>query len=363
MACALLWLAANVAVPGAASAADRAASSVLLYSDDDHNTVVKPLGQAGASFGAASLRAQWSTDFITAASVDLVSAASPGGFSERRHEVELGGGWDFGDGTRVDVDAVGSREPDFRSQSLRLSAATDWWQRRLTTALGFGAATAATGRVFDGAAWRDRTSADLQASASWVVSPVAALDVAYDVQQLDGYQASQYRYVRLYRGAATWHETAVGERVPDERVRQSWTARWRQRIAPSVFGLGEYRLYADSWGLVGHTASARASWTPPCDAWTITAEARGHLQGGAAFYQRRYAIDSGAPALRTADKELGPMWSALGGLHVEWTVPWRRADTVRIGAGADVLHLRYLDHPFIQSRTALLATVGVVWER
>ena len=358
----LLWLFA-ACCPLPASAGEKAATSVLVYADTDHVTVWKPLASAAAEFGQTTLRTTLTTDFISAASVDLVSAASPRGYTERRNEAQLGGGYDFGDGTRLDVDGAASREPDFRSQSVSASGSVDWRGRRITTVGSLGLATAATGRAGDDTAWRDRSSRDANLQASIILTQETVLDAIYSLQQLHGYQASLYRYVRLFRGDSPQHETAVTENVPDQRYRHAATVRMRQRWRPDLFGMCDYRWYADTWGMVAHTASVRATWTLPYAAWTVTAEARGHRQSGATFYQGHYATLPEAPLYRTADKELGPLWTLLGGLHLEWSRMLTRTTTLRVDAGADVLHLRYLDHPYLQSRTALLTTVGIVVEK
>ena len=345
-----------------AGAADQAGSSVLVYVDSDNATVWKPLGSTEMTWGPATVRAQWSTDFISAASVDLVSAASPKGFSERRHQADLGASWDLGDGASLGLVTTVSREPDFRSQSLTLAGSRGWWDRRLTTAVSIGLATAATGRVLDDTAWRDRTSQDGQLLVSLVLSPVTVVDTLYNVARLDGFQASPYRYVRLFRDAAALHETAIVENTPTERWRHAWTGRLRHRLRVDLFGQTDYRLYVDSWGMVAHTASARAVWTLPAEAWTVTLEGRGHRQSGVAFYQGRYQTLPLAPVWRTADKELGPMWTALGGVHLEWSRRLFNLSVVRVGAGADLLHMRYADHPYLRERTAVLTTVGIEWQ-
>ena len=89
---------------------------------------------------------------------------------------------------------------------------------------------------------------------------------------------------------------------------------------------------------------------------------REHAQTGVSFYRRRYDSLPEAPALRTAEKEFGPMWSVLGSLHLDWTPQVSWAERFRVGLGADVLHLRYLDHPLIQQRTAVIGMLDASWE-
>lgn len=359
----LLALLAVLACVQPAGAAERAGSAVLMYRDNDHVTVWKPVASVSTDQGALSAHARWSTDFVTAASVDLVTAASPRGYSEQRHESELGAGWTLGEGRRVDVSGTVSREPDFHSDALNLAAVWEWLDRRLVTTAGVGLAQAATGRTGDDNAWRDRTSRDGHLQLSLVASPNSVVDVVWTLQDLQGYQANLYRYVRLYRPGEAQHLTAVAEQVPDERWRHAMLLRLRQRVGKAWFAQGDYRFYTDTWGMTAHTVSARAIWTLPGGTWTLRGEGRGHSQTGASFYRSQYQTVADVPQWRTADKELGPMWTAAGGLHLEWTGHPTPSQTVRVGLGADVLHMRLLDHPYLRERTALLATVDLSWER
>jgi hypothetical protein len=359
----LLIVLAILACAPASFATERAGSAVLMYRDSDHVTVWKPVGTVSSDQGQLSAHARWSTDFISAASVDLVTAASPGGYTEQRHESELGGGWAFGEGRRLDLSATVSRERDFRSDAIGLSGNWEWFDRRLTAVAGVGLAAAATGRAGDAQLWRDRTSRDAHVQASLVLTPHSVLDLVWTIQQLQGYQASLYRYVRLFQGDSPLHQTAVTEQVPGERVRHAGLLRLRQRLGQAWFAQLDYRLYGDTWGMVAHTAATRALWTLPGDAWTLSAEGRAHSQTGASFYRGVYQTLPEAPQWRTADKELGPMWTASGGLHLEWTARPTPAQAVRVGIGGDVMHMRYLDHPYLRERTALLATIDLSWER
>jgi len=356
----LLIILSLVAMP--AFAADRAGTTLLVYTDSDNVTIWKPIAGGSVMFGPATASAQWSTDFISAASIDLTSSASPRGFEEIRTEATAGLEWDFSGGNQINANYAVSDEPDFRSQTLGFSTTTDLFDRRVTGILGLGAAMAQVGRTGDADFWHDRDSQNLSLQGSILLAPTSVLDVVASTQRISGLQSSPYRYVRLFTADAGLHATAVTENVPDLRWRHSATLRLRQRILRSLFALADYRLYSDTWGMVAHTVTARTLWTLPGGAFAVTVEVRGHTQGGTTFYQRQYATLPVKPQWRTADKELGPMWTALGGLRLEWT-PSRHSNAWRIGLGGDVLHMRYLDHPFFTQRTALLTTLDLSWDR
>ncbi len=341
------------------AAEERAGSALFVYTDSDNVTVWKPVASGSVDVGHATATAHWSTDFISAASVDMVSAASPHGYHEIRNEAGANGGWDFGGGKRLSGSWTVSDEPDFRSQSFGFTGSWEFWARRVTAIVGAGASVADVGRAGDAGFWRNRGGEQASAQASTVLSPTAVLDTVWTVTRASGYLSSPYRFVRLYEPGSNVQETAVAEQVPNQRWRHAATVRLRQRLSRAVFGLVDYRFYADTWGVVAHTLSARASWTH--GVWTTSIDVRGYAQGRADFYQSHYDTLPQAPQWRTADKELGPMWTALGGLHMEWQIP--QLPGMHIGVGADTLYMRYLDHPFLRERTALMTTVDLGWLR
>jgi hypothetical protein len=114
--------------------------------------------------------------------------------------------------------------------------------------------------------------------------------------------------------------------------------------------------------MIGHTAKLRTTLGWAGDAWTLSLEGRGHVQTAVSFYRQRYETFPRVPELRTAEKDLGLLWSVLGGAHLQWSTPLSKGSTLRLGAGGDVYHLRYLDYAFLRARTALIGTFDTTLE-
>ena len=349
-------------IGAAAFAADRAHSSVIVYGDTDRVQVISPTVAGSVDVSQTTIEAVVSMDLISAASVDLTSAASPKGFEEQRTQADAGFRQGFGDGKIFSAGYHLSYEPDFLSHAVRLGAQRDAWDRHFTFGVNYGYSHASIGRTHDSVFSRERQSHDLDLTVARVLTASSAADFGWGLSVVDGFQANAYRFVRLYAAPTGPHQTAVTEQVPDLRLRQTLSARLRARLWPSLFGLAEYRFYGDSWGMLAHTLTLRWAYKLGGASWTLAAEGRGHLQSAAAFYQARYVTLPLAPDLRTADKELGPMWTALGGLHLEWSPALPRFQALRVVVGADLLHLRYLDYAFLAARTALILSTGVSWE-
>jgi hypothetical protein len=98
------------------------------------------------------------------------------------------------------------------------------------------------------------------------------------------------------------------------------------------------------------------------DQLVLSLEGRGYFQRRASFYRRRYETFPRIPEHRTADKELGPMWTALGGVDLEWSPAVTFVSALRFGIGFDLYHMRYLDHPALSRRTAMIGTFDVELE-
>jgi hypothetical protein len=355
-----LWI-ALLLIATTAHAGEQATATIAVYADDNSVTVVSPTAHGGVTFGPVDLSATAGVDVVSAASVDIVSAASPRGFHETRVHAAVDARWAPVAGTAITAGYALSSEPDFLTHGATLGASRDILDRAVTLGLNYGFGWSRIGRVGDPVFAAFRQTHQVEASWSQVLSPTLVLDLAYGLTLVQGYQASPYRFVRLYFAGDPLQGTAVAERTPDFRARNSGTVRIRARLAPEVFSAAEYTFYADSWGMIAHTASARASFTFATH-WTIVGEARGHTQTGVSFYKRRYETLPEAPALRTAEKEFGPMWTILGSLHLDWMPQVTWAERFRVGLGADFLHMRYLDHPLIENRNAVIGMFDVSWE-
>jgi hypothetical protein len=344
-----------------AGATDRAHGSVMIYSDNDHVTVIAPAVTGSRDIGHTTVDAQVRFDLISAASVDLMTAASPRGFTETRTQVDAGARQDFGLGTALDLGYHLSHEPDFLTHGAHIGGTRDILGRQATVTGSYGFGWSDVGRHGDPTFSKSRQTHDADLGWTQILSPNAALDMGYGLGFVQGFQASAYRFVRLYAPGADVHATSVAERTPDQRFRHALHVRLRTRPVAGLFVHGDYRFYTDSWGMTGHTLTLRGAveLTP---AWTLTAEGRGHVQDAVTFYRARYDTIPEAPDLRTADKELGPMWTALAGLHLAWQPDLRAIEGLRVSAGTDVLHMRYLDYAFLSARTAWIVTFDVTWE-
>jgi hypothetical protein len=308
------------------------------YADTDHVFVETPSIRGAVSNPTAgwSVGGQYLVDVVSAASVDIVSTAS-----RRWQEVRQEGTGDASYKPRalgVQATATVSDEPDYLSWSAGGGVTQDLMNKNVTWLLGYSHGHDIAGRtgtpfsLFSHVV--DRSAFD--AALALVLSPTTVASFVGDVIFENGDQSKPYRYIPLFSGGTSVpvgapidlvNELRVSprplEQLPLSRQRYSVTARVAHRYHRATLRLDE-RLYTDSWLMTATTTDARYLFDVGHRV-ELGPHARLHAQTAVNFWQRAYVFRPGFdyPALRTGDRELGPLVNATGG----WTL--------RVGVGAD----------------------------
>lgn len=361
----LIALCLAVLWPASAGADERAGSWLSVYTDDDGLTVVSPQ-ISGRYDGTERLEVEisYDADVISAASVDVTTAASPRGYTETRHGMILGTSWNPGEGTRYGVRYLPSWEPDYRSHGVAANAGREWVDRRMATRLDLRVNTDSVGRSGDERnRWQSLTTVAAGASVGWIISQWTVAQLAYELQHARGYQASPYRYAEVVWPDGT--RLMVPEATPDRRVRQAAAVSIRHAITKRWFGATGYRLYRDSWGVLGHAADWELQHALRDDLAVFGVEGRIYRQSAADFYRPRYQAELGmVPAVRVADKQLAESWSVLIGARAEVRLASPAAiGQVRAIGKLELYDQHYRELPRLVERRALVLSVGIALER
>jgi hypothetical protein len=143
------------------------------------------------------------------------------------------------------------------------------------------------------------------------------------------------------------------------------TGRYAHRFDASTLRLEE-RIYDDSWGLLASSSDVR--WIFDLGRrLAIWPHARFHAQTSVSFWQLAYVSGSGTgwslPEYRTGDRELGPLFTTVGGFGIKWYVgsdaqPQRWA----LQLTGDAMYTSFLDDLYVTSRTAFLGALGLEGE-
>ena len=349
----------------------KASLDYATYADTDHVFVQTPSIAGGVSSPTAgwSLDGSYLVDVVSAASVDIVSPASRR-WEEVRHAGTLDAAYKPG---TFGVSASGnvSSEPDYLSWTGGGAVTQDVFDKSLTVLLGFYHSHDVAGRtdtpfsVFS----RSLNREAFKAGGTLVVDRATLASFVADVIVESGDPSKPYRYVPLF---APGTNVPVGapielvnslrvsarplEQLPLSRDRFAGTAFLAHRFSKSTFR-GDERLYVDNWGLKSTTTDARVLFDLSRRIETGP-HGRFHAQTSVDFWQRAYTFGPGFdyPALRTGDRELGPLVNVTGG----WTLRWGLGaqpipSSWVLGFDLNLTSTRYLDDLYVTSR---ISTVG-----
>jgi hypothetical protein len=347
---------------GAASADKRAATWAEVYSDSDRVTVYSQQVTVRSDVHESlEVDAGYDVDVISAASVDVVSSASPRGYDEVRHGLTVGGRYKGKKGLGIALHYLPTWEPDYTSHSVALGGAREWLDRRLTTRLDYRLTLDSVGRKGDESRyWRPLTIHAAGVGLGIVVGPQTVVDLAYEVQAREGFQASPYRYVSIFQTASESPPVSLPEAVPDGRVTQALGGRVRHAFSTRWFALAAYRFYFDDWGVRSHTFTLGAQHAAFTDRLVLGATVRGYQQSAARFHEARYVAPDGfVPAFRVVDKMLAPSWSLLASALAECRFgPLGPIERLWLTAKLSLLEQHFSDFPRLSLRRAFIGAFG-----
>jgi hypothetical protein len=353
----------------------QAASDVGAYADSDHVYVLTPSLSGTVTNPIAGYRVSgaYLLDAVSAASVDIVSTASRR-WQEVRQAGTLDGSYKPG-AFGVAAQGVVSSEPDYLSWTAGAAVTQDLLDQNVTLLFGFSHGHDVAGRsgtsfsVFSRRLDRESVKAGLTLvlDASTVASFVADAIVEH------GDPSKPYRYIPLFapgtavpRGASVEEVTRLRvsarplEQLPLSRDRFALSFGLSHRFSASTLRFDE-RVYADSWTLAASSTDARYLLDLG-RRMELGPHLRVHAQSAVGFWQRAYVLRPGFdfPALRTGDRELGPLVGLTSGFTFRYGLgPADIPDQWRLGLDLNVTETRYLDDLYLTGRLSALAALSL----
>jgi hypothetical protein len=349
------------------------------YYDSDDVAVLTPTLEAAAEDPIAgwSARGSYLVDVVSAASVDIVSSASPR-WTEVRHAATLGAGYKPGD-LGATVSGATSIEPDYVSLAAGFGTTLDLARKHATLLVGYDYEHDIAGRAgtpFSSYSLRLNRH-QFRAGAALVLGRATILTPMLDVSFERGRQEKPYRWLPLFDPAVA-DEVPVGasvdlvnelrqpgrmaESLPESRERVAASLRLAHRFERSTLVLWD-RAYADSWGLIASTSDLR--WVVELSRrLSIWPRARFHAQSGSSFWRRAYtgSIAEGevsVPRYRTGDRELGPLWSLGFGSGVGWDFGAEDPKSLSASLELQAIYTDFLDALYIDDRWAAFGVAGL----
>jgi hypothetical protein len=360
-----------------ANVTTRGSTEVAAYRDSVAVNVLTPSVGVSVESPTAGwgVNGRYLVDVVSAASPDIVATASPH-WVEVRHAGTVGLKYKpdtFG----IAASGSASYTPDYLSLGAAAQLTQELDEKNLTLLGGYGYGHDTIGRtgtpfsIFSHALVYHSISAGL----SRIVNPGLVLGLYGDAILESGDQSKPYRYVPMFmpsdadalgRGASV-DEVAKKriaarplEQLPLSRDRFALTGRLAWRFDTTTLRLDE-RGYTDSWGLHASTTDMRYL-VDLSERVTVWPHLRFHIQNGVNFWQRAYASTgaSDIPALRTGDRELGPLSNSGVGAGLRLALGHAGSvDDFVLTTTLDGTYTSFSDALYVTERYSGLFAVGV----
>ena len=349
------------------------------YMDTDHVNVLSPSISGGVSDDVAgwSVSGHYLVDVVSAASVDIVSTASPH-WTEVRHAGSVAANATF---EPVTLGALGviSREPDYLSLTAGATFGFDLFEKNLSPYFAASREADSVGRTdLPHQYWRDKQVTSLQVGLTIVLGRASIASLQWDGSFERGYLAKPYRYVPLFApgrasligpGASIAKvnrlrlDARPNEQLPTARDRHAVSGHLAHRYTASTLRVDE-RLYGDSWGLMASTSEFRY-FVDVGRRFELWPHLRFHVQSRVSFWQRAYeAVPGpggalGVPVLRTGDRELGPLQTIVLGAGARLKLTDSPSQKWDLVLEADVGRTHFSDALYITERDMGYSTLAI----
>lgn len=241
--------------------------------------VLKKIGQDVALTG------NYYVDSISSASIDVVTRASA--YSEER--TELSGGIDYQHGnSTLSLSYTNSDESDYQADTASFGVSMDMFGNMTTVSMGYS-------RGWDTVGARDTSLAEqvdrqnYRIGISQVITKDLLLEVNYEGITDEGFLRNPYRAARILDDTAPNGYRFMGgpdeepELYPRTRTSSALALRARHYLPWRAAVSGEYRFFADTWGIDAHTFEIGYTHTFP-GGWILDTSLRHYTQGAADFY-------------------------------------------------------------------------------
>jgi hypothetical protein len=296
-----------------------------------------------------SLSANYTVDMISSASVDVLSTASP--YKEKHIEGGVSAVYLHGN-TTYTGGYIEGHEPDYIAKTGFFSINQSMFGDLTTISFGYSRGWDRVGEDTypHGYAAGDRMTTwvgdadhrNWSAGLSQVLTRNVLLGVNFETGESDGYLASPYRSARYLGPDGLVHtESQV---YPDTRTGNAGSVQLKYYLPWHAALDGSYRIYHDTWGILGHTL--HAGYTQPVFTdWTLSANARYYRQNAATFYSDLFPYQD-SQNFMARDRELAQYDDLTLGLAASWQFRpswphWIEKGTLNLSY--DRMHIAYSD--------------------
>ncbi|MGB5260083.1 MAG: DUF3570 domain-containing protein [Gammaproteobacteria bacterium] len=296
--------------------------------------VLKKFGQNVAVTG------NYYVDSVSSASIDVItSGASP--YSEKR--TEYSAGFEYLHGNSVmSLSYTNSSENDYDANTASFGMSMDMFGNMTTVTLGYAHGWDTVSQNGNPTFSEDVRRHNYRVGVSQVITKDMILEMNYEGITDEGFLNNPYRVVR-YSTAGGGYATQP-EKYPRTRtssavnLRSKYYLPWRAALS------GEYRFFADTWGIDAHTLEF--GYTHPlAGGWLLEGSVRHYTQTAADFYSDLFPFFN-AQNFLARDKELSNFTSNTLGVKVSYDFiknGWRSIDRGSLNLAYDLIWFDYDD--------------------
>ena len=279
-------------------------------------------------------------DYVSSASIDVVTTASP--YNEEREQYSVGMDYLRGN-TMMSVNYISSVESDFDASTYAFSVSQDMFGDLTTLSLTYAYGEDIVGMSTDDTFMREARRQQYGIGLTQIISRNLIMALNVQANTDEGYLNNPYRTVRYLDPGSALGYSYEQELYPNTRTSNAVGIRARYFLPYRAAIEGEYRFYVDTWDIQGHTASV--TYVHPWNNWTFEIKGRFHDQTSAHFFRDVFPRAQ-ATNFRGRDKELSALTSQTLRLKASYQFidenrGWGMFKKASVSASIDMLRVDY----------------------
>lgn len=302
---------------------------------------------------SVSVSANHYVDKVSAASVDVVTTASP--YEEERKENSVGVDYLVGKAI-YSLTYTTSKENDFTAKAFNFGASQDFFGDLTTLSFGYAVGEDVVGRTGDPLFQENADRQHFRFGLTQVLTKNMLASISHEFITDEGYLNNPYRQVRYVNAAGTG-TLNQSEVYPNTRASEATALRLGYYL-PWRSGLHvEYRIFEDSWGVDAKDWGVTYVQPLP-NGWEVEANLRQYKQSAADFYNDLFPYQD-AQNFLARDKELSTFDSQSFGLAASWTFlkgRYRLLDRFAVRLAVDRYRFDYEDFRDLRVPVAVVGT-------
>lgn len=264
---------------------------------------------------STSVYGNYYVDHVSSASIDVVTQGSP--YKEERKEQSVG--FDFLSGDiAMNLGYTNSEERDYSANTANFTVSQDVFGDLTTITLGYARGWDTVMKNGQAGFSDDVSRNNYRLELSQILSKNTVAGVTFEAVSDEGYLNNPYRSVRYLDPSNPVGYSYQPEIYPRTHNSGAVALQARYYLPYRAAVHGEFRSYADSWGIEAH--NTQIDYTHPMGSdWIVELKYRIYRQTAADFYSDLFSHAS-AQNFLARDKELSAMTDTTIGLGISYEI-------------------------------------------